>query len=94
MYKNLPKDENQKDKKLTNSSYISKVMDIEADDKVCYLYRKTRTTIVGRNGRYTFYQKHSIIIHFIKYSLSNSSYPIHLIKFFLFNSSYQIFLIK
>ena len=42
---------------------------------------KTRTTIVGWNSRYTFYEIHIIIIHLIENS----------IKFFFPNSFYQRF---
>ena len=42
------------------------------------LKKKTRTTIVVSNGRYSFYQ-----IHFIKHILSNTIYQIPFIKYHL-----------
>ena len=48
-------------------------------------FRKTRTTFVVSNGRYTFYQ-----IPFIKYHLSNSIYQILFIKYHLSNILHQI----
>ena len=47
--------------------------------------QKTRTTIVDSNGRYTFYQ-----IHSIKHNLSNTIYQIPFIKYHLSNTVYQI----
>ena len=47
--------------------------------------QKTRTTIVVSNGRYTFYQ-----IHSIKHNLSNTIYQIPFIKYHLSNTVYQI----
>ena len=46
---------------------------------------ETRTTIVVSNGRYTFYQ-----IHSIKHNLSNTIYQIPFIKYHLSNTVYQI----
>ena len=51
--------------------------------------KKTRTTIVVSNGRYTFHQK-----HVIKYTLSNTVYQIPFIKSHLSNAIYQIPFIK
>ena len=51
--------------------------------------KKTRTTIVVSNGRYTFYQ-----IPLIKYHLSNTIYQILFIKYNLSNILYQIPFIK
>ena len=51
--------------------------------------KKTRTTIVVSNVRYTFYQ-----IHFIKHNLSNTIFQIPFIKYLLSNILYQIPFIK
>ena len=56
--------------------------------------QKTRTTIVVSNGRYTFYQihsiKHNLSNTIYQIPLSNTIYQIPFIKYHLSNTVYQI----